>query len=225
MGVQRDHEKAGRSNFRNLRNGLVSPVTFWLRGDRDLWLTYCTRAGAFSSHMPSLPAYLSTIAWSNPSNPSHTLFNYAQETPLNMFAWLQTQPEKLAIFGATMAAGNALRTRGVLTTLSRLFSSDGDHHVKDIESDVLLVDVGGGRGKLLERFREQRPELEGRMILQDLPEVIKGREAAEGVEYMVHDFFNPQPIKGLSFRPCRSVLGLTECEQRSPYLLLPSHFP
>ena len=33
-----------------------------------------------------------------------------------------------------------------------------------LRNDVLLVDVGGGRGKLLERFRQQIPDLQGRMI-------------------------------------------------------------
>lgn len=114
--------------------------------------------------MPTLPAYLSSILWTNTNDPSHTLFNYALQTPMSMFEWLQTQPEKLASFGATMAAANTLNTRGVLATLSKLFAFEDEHDQK-LESNVLLVDIGGGRGKLLERFKQQRPHLQGRMVL------------------------------------------------------------
>lgn len=113
-----------------------------------------------------------------------------------MFEWLQTQPEKLAVFGATMAAANALKTTGVVATLSRLFPFETDNRVGTSENVVLLVDVGGGKGNLIERFRGQRSDLAGRMIVQDLAKVIEGREAIEGIELMVHDFFTPQPIKG-----------------------------
>ena len=118
---------------------------------------------------------------------------------MSMFEWLQTQPEKLATFGKTMAAANLLKTKGVMVTLSKLFPFDGDDHIKEVGSDVLLVDVGGGKGKLIERFRQQRPDLRGRMILQDLPNVIEGKAASAALEYMEHDFFNPQPVIGMQF--------------------------
>ena len=146
--------------------------------------------------MLSLPAYLARTAWSKPNESSQTLFKYHVQIPVSLFEWLQTQPEELTRFGATMAAANQLRLRGVLTTLSRSLPYDGESYRKSIENDVLLVDVGGGKGKLIERFRKQRPDLKGRMILQDLPRVVEGREIVEGVEYMVHDFFTPQPITG-----------------------------
>ena len=140
-----------------------------------------------------------------------------------MFEWLQTQPEKLASFGATMAAANTLKTRGVLTTLSRLFAFEDDHD-QQVESNVLLVDIGGGRGKLLERFRQQRPDLKGRMVLQDLPKVIEGRETANGVEYLVHDFFTPQCIKGLSLHTLLTQ-SRVNASGRCTYIFFPTHFP
>lgn len=62
--------------------------------------------------------------------------------------------------------------------------------------EELLMDVVGGKRKLMKRFRKQRPDLTGRIFLQYLPRVIEGREVEEGLEYMMHDFFNPQPIIG-----------------------------
>ena len=146
--------------------------------------------------MPKLPQYLSDIKYANPSDTNYTLFNYTLKTSMNMFEWLQTQPESLAIFNASMKAANVLKTKEALNTLSRILppsiSSDADRS----HSEVLLVDIGGGKGDLLERLRKRRPDLKGRMILQDLPKVIEGRQSKDDVEYMFHDFFTPQPIKG-----------------------------
>ena len=146
--------------------------------------------------MPSLPAYLASTAWVNPVESSRTLFNYHVKTPLSMYEWLQTQPRELAGFGATMAAANKLKLIGVLKTLSESFPRNSDSNGESVKTDVLLVDVGGGKGRLIERFRKERPDLMGRMILQDLPGVVEGRGDVEGVEYMAHDFFTPQPITG-----------------------------
>ncbi|TEY85897.1 hypothetical protein BOTCAL_0010g00370 [Botryotinia calthae] len=64
------------------------------------------------------------------------------------------------------------------------------------EENVLVVDVGGGRGKVLNDLRMARPDLQGGMIVQDLPKEIDGREPTPGIRSMTHDFFTPQPIKG-----------------------------
>lgn len=148
--------------------------------------------------MEDLPTFLAQNSYVNPQDKNNALFNYAADTPLNMFAWLKSHPEKLDAFSTTMAAANSLKTQGVLLTFERLFPPEPVHAaVIDLEpTKVLLVDVGGGRGNVLERFREHRPDVKGRMILQDLQEVIHGRELCNGVEYMVHNFFTPQPIKG-----------------------------
>ena len=156
-----------------------------------------SRAGLMSPYMPKLPDYLKSISYESPKDHSHTLFNYALGTPQNMFAWLQTQPELLATFSATMAASTTLKTRGVLITLSRLFPyNNSSSSAEDAEDKVLLVDIGGGKGSLMEKFRMQRPDLRGRVILQDLAGVVNGRASAHGVEYMAHDFFTPQPVRG-----------------------------
>ncbi len=62
----------------------------------------------------------------------------------------------------------------------------------------LLVDVGGGLGQDLLELRTKHPELAGRLVLQDQPNVIKQVGKAEkGIELAVHDFFTPQPVKGI----------------------------
>ena len=63
---------------------------------------------------------------------------------------------------------------------------------------TLLVDVGGSKGHDLERFLDRYPESRGRLVLQDLPGVVEKVEGlSEGIQVMAHDFFTPQPIKGI----------------------------
>ena len=78
--------------------------------------------------------------------------------------------------------------------------------------DPLLVDVGGGLGHDLLELRTKHPELTGRLILQDRPSVLQQVESPAGdIELVDHDFFTPQPIKGMSFCPsyviCSWLLG------------------
>ena len=66
---------------------------------------------------------------------------------------------------------------------------------------VMLVDVGGSTGRDISAFHELYPQLPGRLVLQDLPAVIKeASNLPEGIEAMAHDFFTPQPVKGKSHK-------------------------
>lgn len=63
----------------------------------------------------------------------------------------------------------------------------------------LLVDVGGGVGHDLRELRTKHPELTGLLVLQDQADVIKqAGQFEKGIEASVHDFFTPQPIKGMA---------------------------
>lgn len=41
---------------------------------------------------------------------------------------------------------------------------------------------------------QDHPELNGRVVIKDLPKVVGGQE---GVEVIAHDFFASQPVKGM----------------------------
>ncbi|TVY82819.1 Demethylsterigmatocystin 6-O-methyltransferase [Lachnellula suecica] len=99
-----------------------------------------------------------------------------------------------------MAASSMHQQSPVANAVSELFPPETSVRSSD---GVLLVDVGGGRGKIINEVRKSRPDLKGRMIVQDLPKEIEGREEAEGIESMTYDFFTPQPIKDSA---CRSIL-------------------
>ena len=87
---------------------------------------------------------------------------------------------------------------------SRLAVMNGN--IKTEPENVLLIDIGGGRGHDVADFRAAYRHLPGKCILQDLPETIaEARKAPPGdVELMEHDFFTPQPVKG---KPLCSLLA------------------
>ncbi|KAK5175820.1 uncharacterized protein LTR77_000960 [Saxophila tyrrhenica] len=68
------------------------------------------------------------------------------------------------------------------------------------EEVVLLVDVGGSDGFDIFNLRNAKPDMTGRLVLQDLPHTIesldKRKLAAQGVEAMAYDMFAPQPLNG-----------------------------
>ncbi len=68
--------------------------------------------------------------------------------------------------------------------------------VSEAGENVLLVDVGGGHGHEIVKFRERIPGIQARMILQDQEDVIQQVEKSDAMELMVYDFFTPQTVKG-----------------------------
>lgn len=72
------------------------------------------------------------------------------------------------------------------------------------ENDVAIVDVGGGRGQALETIREDCPTIKGRMILQDLPNVIEDaltKGMPPFIEIIPGSFFEKQSVKGKTELP------------------------
>ncbi|KAH9904727.1 S-adenosyl-L-methionine-dependent methyltransferase [Xylariomycetidae sp. FL2044] len=84
--------------------------------------------------------------------------------------------------------------------------------LRQADSDAsALIDVGGGTGQVLQDFRDQVPQYAGRLVLQEVPEVVAAA-AAKGVgddgriELQEHDFFAAQPVRGARAYFMRSVL-------------------
>ncbi|KAI1172105.1 S-adenosyl-L-methionine-dependent methyltransferase [Nemania sp. FL0916] len=153
-----------------------------------------------------LPTYLKNTGFQNPEDALNGPFQYANKCG-SAFTWLAERPENFRAFHAYV---HALR-------LHRPSWSDM-YSVQDNLIDGLIlegsasafVDIGGGTGQVLQDFHEHVPRYPGRLVLQEIPEVIgaaKGLGVAEsGIELQVHDFFTPQPIKGARAYFMRSVL-------------------
>lgn len=82
--------------------------------------------------------------------------------------------------------------------------------LKTGDDATLLVDVGGGFGHEISKFKQNFPNLPGKLILQDLPntfENMKAQQATpEDIELLSYDFFTEQPVKGARIYYLRNIL-------------------
>lgn len=124
-------------------------------------------------------------------------FQAAHNTELSFPQWLADTPPYLQYFNSYMSAYRAGKPNwcddGFYPVTDRLISG-----FNDSVSDVLLVDVGGGRGHDLATFASQFSSHPGRLVLQDREQVIASIPAdAERprFEAQAHDIFMPQPVK------------------------------
>ena len=69
--------------------------------------------------------------------------------------------------------------------------------VQPFADNVLLVDIGGNQGHDLTQFRKTYPHVPGRLVLQDLPEVVnKSLCSGPSIEVMPYNFLDAQPVRG-----------------------------
>jgi len=133
--------------------------------------------------------------WKDHIGIRHNPFTYSHDCEgITMFE-VSESPERLARFNEAMVAQDSSQvTIGIYPFAEEL----GKYATDDT---VTIVDVGGGRGHILRQIKESSPGLKGRFILQDRDEVIEDNKKSlisHGIEAMAHDFFKPQPVKGLS---------------------------
>ena len=131
------------------------------------------------------------------------------ETDMDFFKFIQDKPDKLKQFANHMSVYHQGRPSWIdsdFYPVSRLV--DGTN----IQAQgVLLVDVGGSTGHDLTEFHQKWPQLPGRLILQDLPEVVeeaKTKGLPSPIEPMAHDFFTPQPVNGMQIKSLVKLLLL-----------------
>lgn len=138
--------------------------------------------------------------YQNPTQSNKSAFAYATGT--EFWNHLQKSPMNSRIFNDYMATRRRGRQSWFdIYPVDRELSSalpNSDSNLQQ-ESSILLVDVGGNRGHDLIALKANYPNLAGKMILQDLPEVIANAEVNSEddnrIEAMAHDFFEPQPIR------------------------------
>ena len=72
---------------------------------------------------------------------------------------------------------------------------------------ALVVDIGGGVGHDLERFRTRHPDVPaGSLILQDLPAVVAAATVISPIQTQAYDMFTPQPVRGAKVYFLHNVL-------------------
>lgn len=118
-------------------------------------------------------------------------------TDLHFFEYLGANPEFPVRFMNHMSAYHQGRPSwmdpGFYPVEERLASGSDS-------SVPLLVDVGGSTGHDIMEFRRKHPEVKGKFVVQDLPEVVAKTKTlvTPDIDTMEHDFFKEQPIKGMS---------------------------
>ncbi|GKZ92505.1 hypothetical protein AnigIFM59636_005237 [Aspergillus niger] len=160
------------------------------------------RASAFTHD------FLEARGYRSPDDAYDTPFQLAYGTKLHHFEWLAQDPAEQHAFNTVMETSNraveGAQWYDFYPWQERLSLATGD---KAQESRVLLVDIGGGKGHDLQAFKQKKSPA-GRLVLQDLPEVIRDikEPLAEGVEAVSYSMFDVQPVRGAKAYCMRTVL-------------------
>ncbi|KAA8648089.1 uncharacterized protein ATNIH1004_003972 [Aspergillus tanneri] len=141
----------------------------------------------------AIPRFGESVHWKTAGDYYKGPFQLALGTDLGYWEYLAAHPGRMSSFNTGMRLGKI----GCLTSAFPF----GVALACDpcAENGVAIVDVGGGRGQSLEAIRKDWPEIKGRFVLQDLPDVIqdtKTKGIPAGIEPMPSSFFNEQPVKG-----------------------------
>lgn len=160
----------------------------------DDFMTACAKASEFFQKQ----------AWKNTATETNNPYTYAHNVPQGMTMWnyIDQIPSRLANLNKAMIA----QTSATMLTVN-IYPFEDELKKLDTDDDtVLLVDVGGGMGQATRHIRHLCKDIKGKMVLQDRKEVVASiTEDMEGIEVMEHDFFTPQPVKGISLLPSPSL--------------------
>ena len=144
----------------------------------------------------TIPKFLEDTGYENPTKYANGAFQHGHHTELGFWEYLKQDPERLKIFNSGM---QSLATVGAASSAGPYPFDEELRNEQVGEKDVLVVDVGGGRGQALEVIKASCPVLRGRMVLQDVKDVIEDAIAyglPGFVEPMAASFFEPQPVRG-----------------------------
>lgn len=125
-----------------------------------------------------------------------TAWTSAVHTDKHPFAWLAENPWALELAQDHMRIQREGRPLFFdALNFEQRFAQDST------SSTILFVDVGGSTGSQSLTFRQRYPNLPGRVLLQDRPEVVQQAKAelmsSANIEAEVYDIFTPQPVKGI----------------------------
>lgn len=149
-----------------------------------------------------LAEYLKETDYQDISGQKYLPFHKAFKTDLAPFDYLKAQPAQMKALGHIMMLDAVQFWVDSYPVLSRL------EDWNSTSTNAVLVDVGGGFGAHSIAFKKKFPELEGRIVVQDLQSTLMhvSDSKPEGFEYQEHDFFTTQPIHGAKFYYLRHIL-------------------
>ncbi|KGO73074.1 Winged helix-turn-helix transcription repressor DNA-binding [Penicillium italicum] len=149
----------------------------------------------FDVGMPTLakfPEFLRRQDHQNPEGATTGPLQFAEQIDESIWTWLPNSPEKLDSCNTFMEGDRGARPSWLewFPVEERLLCGANP----DVET--LIVDVAGGRGHDLAAFVARYPNAPGRLVLEDLPHVLKESTVGEHIEKQSIDLFKPQPVQG-----------------------------
>lgn len=146
-----------------------------------------------------LPDYLAETGYKEIVSNKECPFQKAFNTDQTLFEWMPQHPKHMKSLGHLMA----LQRPEIWVDHFPVLEQLGDFPSAE---KTLMVDIGGGFGQQSKALRVKFPELPGKVVVQDIPQTLAAAQPAEGVEFVEHNFFEPQPIHGAKFYYLRHVL-------------------
>lgn len=151
----------------------------------------------------SVHEFLEAREYRSPEDAYDAPFQRAYGTKLHHFEWLAQHPDEQHAFNIVMETSNraveGAQWYDFYPWQERLSLASSE------KDRVLLVDIGGGKGHDIQAFKQKNPN--GRLVLQDVPEVIQDIQTPlDGIEAVGYSMFDPQPVRGAKAYYLRTVL-------------------
>ena len=141
----------------------------------------------------ALPGFLAKMEYMSAGDLENGIWQEATSQPHNFFEWLaHSDADTGSSFHGAMSMLAA--DKADWTTLYPAHTL-----LENLAEDkTVLVDVGGGYGSDITRFRNRFLSLPpGSLILQDTPLCLDSIDVHQDIKTMAYDFFQPQPVKGV----------------------------
>jgi demethylsterigmatocystin 6-O-methyltransferase len=155
----------------------------------------------------AIPEYLAKTQYVNPTESAP--FNLAYNTDMPVFEWRRHNPKNAEVGQAFMAA-QRMGQRSIWE--GQMPMQYFEMSAKDIENDrVMMCDVGGGLAHQCTQLRKHQPDVQGRIVTEDLPlvqDMITNREELTSLDISLqpHNFMQEQPITGAKVYYLRNVI-------------------
>ena len=142
-----------------------------------------------------------------------TAFQVAHHTTEHFMGFLATKPDSQKAFHLFMMTGY---TKGRSSWMDAFPVKENlGKDARDDQAAIMFVDIGGGMGQEAIALKKRFPDLPGRFVVQDLPQIVSKHNMDAGIESMAHDFFTPQPLQGERFLSDRVIAEREACNLTS----------
>ncbi|PVI08139.1 S-adenosyl-L-methionine-dependent methyltransferase [Periconia macrospinosa] len=150
-----------------------------------------------------LPDYFAEKGYQSPENAFDGPWQYSRHTKDHYFDWMARRPQIQQAFNTLMTISRQGRGEewfDFYPVEEKLSAQSTD--------EILLVDIGGNIGHDVVAFKNRFPNLPGKLIVEDLPNVVASAPLRDGIEAVGHNFFDPQPplLKNAKAYYLRTVL-------------------